>query len=362
MKLSPRAAAHPYRSTATAAGLLSVGLAIALPLGLSGTALAATATPVLLGTAGTYSLLAGSGMTNSGISTVVGDVGSSPTPAQTGFTPCPGAANCVLLTGQNHTVADSATQLAKTDLTTAYNAATAQTPVQVATELAGQSLTAGVYTAGSGTFQINGTLVLNGQNDPNAVFIFQTSSTLITGSASNVSLVNGAQACNIFWQVGSAATLGSASTLQGTVMAHDDISLANAVTVDGRLLAGEQASGAGAVTLIGDTIVRPATCLTASSTVTTTSAATTTTVAAVAAATTTTTSPTAAAASRATSARAAKARAAKARAARIRATRASEAAARKLRAAQVAAATKAAAAAPKKGFAQPVLHSAAFTG
>jgi hypothetical protein len=131
----------------------------------------------------------------------------------------------------------------------------------VLTELAGQTLPAGVYHSASGTFGLNGTLVLDGQDNLDAIFVFQTATTLITGPTGNVSLIRGAQACNIFWQVGSAATLAAGSTLRGTLMAHDDISLGDGVTVDGRVLAGNQPSGVGAVTLIHDTITRPTTCL-----------------------------------------------------------------------------------------------------
>jgi hypothetical protein len=78
----------------------------------------------------------------------------------------------------------------------------------------------------------------------------------VTAANSSVSFIGGAQACNVFWQVGSAATLGANSDFAGTILAHDDISLGNGVTVDGRLLAGGQANHAGAVTLIADTITR----------------------------------------------------------------------------------------------------------
>ena len=221
--------------------------------------LQAPATSVPLGTAGSFAVLAGSGITNTGATTIKGDVGSSPTPAETGFAACP-AADCVTLTGANHTSPtpnDAVTVKAKIDLTAAYNYAAGQVSTQVATELANQRLVAGVYSSASGTFQMTGTLVLDGQNKTNGVWIFQTASTLITGGTGNVSLIRGAQACDVFYQVGSAATLGAGSTLKGTILAHDTISLGNGVTVQGRLLAGEQASGAGAVTLIHDTIVSP---------------------------------------------------------------------------------------------------------
>jgi hypothetical protein len=240
---------------ASATSLLALSMA-ALLVAATSTAAQAAATTVPLGTAGSFAVLAGSGITNTGITTISGDVGSSPTPAETGFAACPGA-NCVTLTGANHTTSDGVTQGAKAALTNAYNNAAGQTPGVVLTELAGQKLVAGVYKSASGTFGMSGTLTLDGANNANSVFIFQTASTLITGGTGNINLIRGAQACNIFWKVGSAATLGAGSTLDGTVMAHDSISLGSGVTVIGRLLAGEQASGAGAVTLIHDTILRP---------------------------------------------------------------------------------------------------------
>jgi Ice-binding-like len=243
---------------ASATSLMAVSIAGLLVLTASSAQAAATTVP--LGTAGTYAILAGSGITNTGITTISGDVGSSPTASETGFAACPGA-NCVTLTGANHTSPnpnDAVTQGAKAALTNAFNNAAGQTPGVVLTELAGQKLVAGVYKSASGTFGMSGTLTLDGANNANSVFIFQTASTLITGGTGNINLIRGAQACNIFWKVGSAATLGAGSTLDGTVMAHDSISLGSGVTVIGRLLAGEQASGAGAVTLIHDTIIRPA--------------------------------------------------------------------------------------------------------
>ena len=357
MKLPRFGKIHSARSTVVALGVTALALGMAVPLTIADSASAATPTPVLLGTSSTYAVLAGSGITNTGITTIVGDVGSSPTASETGFAPCP-AADCVALTGTNHTDPDpndTATQNAKVDLTTAYKAAAGQTPTVLATELAGRTLTAGVYNSASGTFGMSGTLVLDGQNDPGSVFIFQTASTLITGSAANVSLINGAQACNVFWQVGSAATLGAGSTLQGTVMAHDNISLGAGVTVYGRVLGGEQASGAGAVTLINDTITSPSTCLASSPTTTT---ATPSTVAA----TTTTTGGTAAAL-KAAEAKAAALKLAKAKAARAKVAKAKAARARvaKAKAARLAA-KKAATTNLGHGFAHPTRTPAGFTG
>ena len=147
---------------------------------------------------------------------------------------------------------DAAADSAKDDLVTAYNDAAGQgPPIAHATELGGSNLTPGVYRSSDGTFGITGALTLNAQGNPNAVFIFQASTTLITASASSVNLVNGAQACNVFWQVGSSATLGTSSRFVGNILALQSISLNDDVTVAGRLLARN-----GAVTLINDTINR----------------------------------------------------------------------------------------------------------
>jgi Ice-binding-like len=253
---SPRRRSH----ATLAIGFCTIAILATL---IVGSAHAVTPPTVLLGTAGQYAVLAGSGITNTGPTTISGDVGSSPTSSETGFAACP-AADCVTLTGANHVDPnpnDATTVGAKSALTTAYDDAAGRSPTTVLTELAGQTLVAGVYSSASGTFGMTGTLVLDGENNTDAVFIFQTGSTLITGGTGNVSLIRGAQACNIFWKIGSAATLGAGSTFRGTILAHDTISLGDGVTVEGRLLAGEQASGTGAVTLIHDTITKPSTCV-----------------------------------------------------------------------------------------------------
>jgi hypothetical protein len=116
--------------------------------------------------------------------------------------------------GSLHVTDDVALQ-AKTDLDTAYTNAAGQTPVtEIPTELGGTTLKAGIYDSAAGTFGVTGTLTLDGEGDPDAVFIFQMGSTLTTASASNVALINGADLCNVYWQVGSSATLGSNSDLR----------------------------------------------------------------------------------------------------------------------------------------------------
>jgi hypothetical protein len=224
---------------------LFLPIAVLASLVLAGSAQAATA--VGLGTADSYAVLGGSGVTNTGPSVLNGDLGTSPTPAVTGF----GGAPNGTVNGTTHQ-ADAAAASAQADLTTAYNNAAGQGPANtLATELGGQTLTPGVYNSTSGTFGITGALTLNAQGDPSAVFIFQTASTLISASASQVNLINGAQPCNLFWKVGSSATLGSGSAFAGNVLALESISLNNGVAVKGRLLARN-----GAVTLINDTVTR----------------------------------------------------------------------------------------------------------
>ena len=111
---------------------------------------------------------------------------------------------------------------------------------------------------------VTGTLTLDGQGDPNAVFVFQVGSALTTAVSSRVNLIGGAQAGNVFWQIGSSATLGTSSTFAGSILALTSISVNSGVTLNGRALARN-----GAVTLIGDTIQRPYRKPTATTTTTT---------------------------------------------------------------------------------------------
>jgi hypothetical protein len=225
---------------------------IALLATLVGSAAAAGPATVQLGSAGQFAVLAGSVITNAGVSTISGDVGSYPAPTETGFGACP-AATCVSLSGVNHSDSnDPITQDAKSALATAYDDAAGRESALVGTELGAQRLVAGVYRSASGTFSMTGTLVLDGENNPDAVFIFQADSTLITAASANIDLVNGAQSSNIFWKVGSSATLGASSHFSGTILAHTSITLGDGVTVDGRVLA-----GAGAVTMTNSTITKP---------------------------------------------------------------------------------------------------------
>lgn len=210
-----------------------------------GTVSGAQEAPIGLGTAEDFAVLAGTTITNTGPTTITGDVGLHPGSAVTGF-------DDVTLNGDLH-VADGVALQAKNDLTTAYNDAAGRTPVTtIPTELGGQVLGPGVYDSSAGTFGITGTVALDAGGDPDALFVFQMGSTLTTASASTVSLVNGAQACNVYWQVGSSATLGTNSNFAGNVLALSSITVTTGVTVEGRALARN-----GAVTLDTDTITRP---------------------------------------------------------------------------------------------------------
>ena len=219
------------------ASIAALGLLLAIP----GSAQAATA-PVPLGTANSFVVLAGAGITNTGKTTLNGNIGTFPTPAISGL-------STVTLNGTNH-AADAVTQGAKKDLTTAYTTAAGAGPTHaIPVELGGKTLQPGVYSGGA--LGLTGTLTLDGGNNPNAVFIFKAASTLITGSNSHVKLVN-VNPCNVFWQVTSSATLGTGSKFVGTIMALTDVHLTTGATIQGRALA-----RTGAVTLQANTITKP---------------------------------------------------------------------------------------------------------
>jgi hypothetical protein len=212
----------------------TIGLAAFLAVILAGTALGATA--VNLGAAKSFAVLAGTTITNTGATTITGDVGLHPGKAATGFT-------TVTLHGAKH-LGDAVALNAKNALVTAYNDAAGAKPVtQVPTELGGTTLKSGVYA--SDTLGLTGTLTLDG----GGVYVFQAGSTLITAPNSQVALINGASACNVYWQVGSSATLDTSTSFKGTIMARASIALKTGATLQGRALARN-----GAVTLDHNTI------------------------------------------------------------------------------------------------------------
>ena len=182
-----------------------------------------------LGTAAAYSVLGGTTVTNTGPTTLAGDLGVNPGNAITGFPPG-------LVSGATH-AGDAQAGQAQSDLTTAYNDAAGRAmTASVAGDLVGQTLIPGVYKS-SGPLAVSGALTLDGQGNANSVFIFQVASALTTATASSIVLTNSAQACNVYWQVGSSATLGTTSTFNGNILALTSITATTGTRVHGRALA-----------------------------------------------------------------------------------------------------------------------------
>ena len=238
-----------YGATITTGVKDLAGNALASNFAWSFTTAATTAgqAPVVLGSATTFEVLAGSTVTSTGGTTVNGDLGLSPGTAVTGFPP--GFVNGAIHAG------DAAAAQAQLDLTTAYNDAAGRTvgAVTVAGNLGGQTLTPGLYKSTSSLEISSGDLTLDAQGDANAVFIFQMASTLTTTSGRQVILSGGAKAANVYWQVGSSATLGTTSVFKGNILALTSITVTTGATVEGRLLARN-----GAVTLGANVLTIPA--------------------------------------------------------------------------------------------------------
>lgn len=200
--------------------------------------------PIDLGTATPFSVLAASTVTNTGLSVINGNVGLSPGTSITGFPP--GVVN-----GTVHATNTVAAQ-ARADLTTAYNVAAGLTPIQSGLgDLTGASLTPGVYSGGE--LSVTGELTLAGTAE--SVWIFQAASTLTIGSGAIVTVTGEASVCNVFWQVGSSATIRTGAQFVGTVMADISVTAETAATIRGRLLA-----RTGAVTLDTNTLTAPTGC------------------------------------------------------------------------------------------------------
>ena len=204
--------------------------------------------PVTLGSTVSFAALAGSTLTNTGYTVVNGDIGVWSGSAITGFPP--GS----LVAGPTHIYAgDGTAATAQGDLTTAYlDAAGRNTaPVAVAGDLSGQTLPPGLYRSTS-SLGITGVLTLDGQGNANSVFIFQIAGALTTGTGSQVVLIGNANAANIFWQVGSSATLGTYSTFNGTILAQASVTITTGAVLNGRALA-----RTGAVILDSNTMANP---------------------------------------------------------------------------------------------------------
>jgi type VI secretion system secreted protein VgrG len=200
------------------------------------------ATAPTLGTAASYAVLGGQSVTNTGPTVITGNLGVSPGSAVTGFPPG-------IVVGEVH-AGDAEAVQAQADNTIAYLNLAGQPCTQSLTDqdLGGKTLTTGVYCF-STSAQLTGPLILDAQGDPNAVFIFQMGSTLTTASNSSVQIINGGSSCNIYWQVGSSATLGTQTTFVGNILALTSITMNTSATMAGRALARN-----GSITMDSNTI------------------------------------------------------------------------------------------------------------
>jgi Ice-binding-like len=256
--------------------VLAIGIVGAITcIGFTGSS-AFGAAAIDLGSATPDAVVAGTTITNTGNSVLTGDISLSPGTSIVGFPP--GTASGTT------DAADALSLAAQTSATAAYVVAASKTPFTTLAggTVGGLTLSPGVYQASS-AMQLTGPLTLNAGGDASAVFIFQAGSTLTTASASSVVLEGGAQACNVYWQVGSSATLGSTTSFVGTILALASVTLNSGASVDGRVFA-----QTGAVTL-NDNVITVPTCSTPSTppTTTTTTTPTNTTTAATTPTTTT---------------------------------------------------------------------------
>lgn len=243
MTISKHAATHVTKPKLLSATALTATIASAALVMAFAPPAQAAAVAVPLGTAQSFSVLAGAGITNTGATTLSGDMGTFPTTSIDGQPPVVG--------GTNH-AGDAVTKGAKDDLVMAYNVAASEGPTSpITNDLAGKTLTRGVYNSAT-SMGLSGALTLDAEGDPNSVFVFQMGSELTTASASSVLLTNGADPCNVYWQVGSSADLGTNSVFVGTVMALTSISLTTGARVQGRMLARN-----GTVTMDTNTITTP---------------------------------------------------------------------------------------------------------
>ncbi|MFB9678882.1 DUF4082 domain-containing protein [Streptosporangium vulgare] len=219
----PRGAVGRVLLKTAMAAVLTMGALIGTPGG------ASAAAPVNIGNAAPFGVLAGAAVTNVNLTTVTGNLGVSPGSTVTGFPPG-------TVSGSKQ-IGNAAAAQAIADAVSAYNDAAGRTPdATVAAQLGGTTKGPGVYNSVSGGFSISGTLTLDAQGDPNAVFIFQAS-TLDVANIGNISLLRGAQANNLFWQISGSATLGTYCTFRGNLLAQNSVTVGSGANVNGRVFA-----------------------------------------------------------------------------------------------------------------------------
>ncbi len=240
------AAGTTFTATITTGAADSAGHSMGSNYPWSFTTSACAEIPVALGAADSFAVLAGSTVANTGATSVIGDVGVSPGTALTGFPPG-------TIVGFQH-AGDSTAAQGEADVSKAYDDAAARTlcGVPIAGDLGGRKLPPGLYNSVSSLEITSGDLTLDAQGDADAVFIFQMGTTLTTASQRQVKLSGSAKSGNVFWQVGSSATLGAMSGFQGTILAAQSITLDLGATVSGRVLA-----RTAAVVLNSNTITEP---------------------------------------------------------------------------------------------------------
>jgi len=208
--------------------------------------------PIVMGAAKTFGAIAHTTLTSTGGTVITGDCGTCPGTAITGFGPgmgvCTGTINA----------ANTAACNAEAACLTAYNNALALTPtVILPTDLGGQTLPPGVYTFTTLNAVLSTTLTLNGTGHPNGQWIFQIKTTFTTSANSKIVFLGGGQPCNVYFLVGSSATIGAGSKLQGNILAYTSIAVNSAASDKGTLCALN-----GAITLIDDAITAQPTCTT----------------------------------------------------------------------------------------------------